>query len=178
YGLEIYNGNAYWVLISGGSTTAYQVWNIWASSSAAYLSLNYGTTVSASGSAFTASTSSHPGIGSQTTSYQIKVQWFRLRAYPPSGVMPGVSFGTVQSVSSATLSISPNPSTYPNGNITLFASCIPTTATCEVEFPVGKVVASGTGSASYTINSILAAGSYVASANVIGYAGNTTGTIT
>ncbi|MGC8580707.1 MAG: hypothetical protein ACP5MB_11745, partial [bacterium] len=69
--------------------------------------------------------------------------WFRIRAYPPNGVMP--------SYSSATLSISPSTNTYPNGNIVLTASCLPSTATCEVEYPVGTVVATGTGSASYTI---------------------------
>jgi hypothetical protein len=104
-------------------------------------------------------------------SVSMSVQWVRVRAYPPNGVMPSYSFG------GATLSISPNPSTYPNGNIILSASCVPSTATCEVEFPVGTVVATGTGSASYTISNVLAAGSYTASANAVGYIGNQTKTI-
>ncbi|MGC8580671.1 MAG: hypothetical protein ACP5MB_11560, partial [bacterium] len=103
----------------------------------------------------------------------IYIYWLRTRTYPPNGVMPSYSFS-----GSTTLSISPSTSTYPNGNIVLTASCQPSTATCEVEFPVGTVVATGTGSASYTISKVLAAGSYTASANVVGYAGNTTGTIT
>ena len=37
--------------------------------------------------------------------------WLRTRAYPPSGVMPSVTFGAVQSTT-PTLSISPNPATY------------------------------------------------------------------
>ena len=85
---QISAGNG--VMISGGSTSSYQVWSLWATSSASYLSLNYRSPVSNSVD-FVAMTSAVTGVGSMTTSYQIKVQWFRLRAYPPNGVMPSVS---------------------------------------------------------------------------------------
>jgi hypothetical protein len=94
YDLWNYNGAGSATYISGGSTTAYQIWSLWVTSTASYLSLNYGTPVSNTGG-FTASTSLHTGVGSYTPSYQIKVQWFRLRAYPPNGVMPSYSFGSV-----------------------------------------------------------------------------------
>ena len=48
--------------------------------------------------------------------------WLRIRAYPPSGVMPSVTFGAVQLVYPI-LSISPNPATYGQSiTISLFSS--------------------------------------------------------
>ena len=38
------------------------------------------------------------GLGDCSASSSISVQWARVRAYPPNGVMPSVTFGTVQSV--------------------------------------------------------------------------------
>jgi hypothetical protein len=92
YTLWNYNGAGAATTIAGGTTSTYQIWNLWATSAASYLSLNYGTPVSSS-TDFTASTSSEIGIGGAVnTGNSIKVQWFRLRAYPPSGVMPSISF--------------------------------------------------------------------------------------
>ncbi|MGC8730254.1 MAG: hypothetical protein ACP5RP_02650 [Candidatus Micrarchaeia archaeon] len=63
------------------------------------------------------------------------IQWTRIRAYPPNGVMPSVR------ISGTAITITPSTSTYPNNAITISASCLPLSATCELEFPVGKVVA-------------------------------------
>ena len=78
-------------------------------------------------------------------------QWFRVRAYPPSGVMPSVSFGAVQSIY-PTLSISPNPATY-GQSVTITATCPVSTDTCAIDYPsLGTAIATGTGSATYTWN--------------------------
>ncbi|MGC8580630.1 MAG: hypothetical protein ACP5MB_11350, partial [bacterium] len=58
------------------------------------------------------------GAGSSGGGANVFVQWVRVRAYPPNGVMPSYS------ISGATLSISPSTSTYPNGNI-VFAAVAP-----------------------------------------------------
>ena len=89
----------------------------------------------------------------------LKYNWFRTRAYPPSGVMPSVTFGAVQLVYPI-LSISPNPATY-GQSITITATCNPTD-TCAIDYPsLGTTLATGTGSATYTYTAFsLAAGTY------------------
>ncbi len=95
YTLWNYNNNGAATTITGGTTSTYQIWNLWTTSTASYLSLNYGIPVSSS-TDFTASTSSEIGIGGAiNTGESIKVQWFRLRAYPPDDTMPKVKFGNI-----------------------------------------------------------------------------------
>ena len=79
-------------------------------------------------------------------------QYIRTRAYPPSGVMPSVTFGAVQSATIPTLSISPNPATY-GQSVTITATCHASTDTCAIDYPsLGTAIATGTGSATYTYN--------------------------
>ena len=59
------------------------------------------------------------GDGGSGTTYW---QGIIMRAYPPSGVMPSVSFGAVQLVYPI-LSISPNPATY-GQSITITSTCV------------------------------------------------------
>ena len=73
-----------------------------------------------SNSALTASSFSYLQYGSESTTIPLNIYWTRVRAYPPNGVMPSVSFGAVQL--SVSLSISPNPSTY-GQSVTLTATC-------------------------------------------------------
>ena len=98
------------------------------------------------------------GAVAYTFSEAVTIQWYRVRAYPPNGVMPSVTFGAVQSA--LALSISPNPATY-GQSITLTASGASTDNIC-IDYPsVGDELACGTGSASYTYNAFaLAAGTY------------------
>ena len=96
---------------------------------------------------------------SGTTSFT--AQWLRTRAYPPNGVMPSVSFGSVQQTSGASLTISPNPATY-GQSITITATCLVSTDTCAIDYPsLGTHIAEGTGTATYTYNAFaLGAGTY------------------
>lgn len=99
----------------------------------------------------------------KNTSYQ----WIRTRAYPPNGMMPTASVGSVQQVQGPpSLVISPNPITYGNlSTITLTGR--PSTDTIELLIN-GKVVAGpSTGTITYTFNSVApgyGAGSYTANA--------------
>ena len=95
-----------------------------------------------------------------TQTFTVSAQWLRTRAYPPSGVMPSVTFGAVQSAS-ASLTISPNPATY-GKNITITATCPVSTNSCAIDYPsLGTTLASGTGSATYTYNAfVLGVGTY------------------
>ena len=161
YVLEnVNNGAVARTAISGGSTTSYQVWSMGDTSTYSYLMLNYGapTTLSTD---FVANTSKEIEMGVYQTSYSIKVQWLRTRAYPPNGVMPSVSFGSVQQTPSVSLIISPNPATY-GQSITITATCVPSTDTCAIDYPsLGTHIAEGTGTATYTFNAFaLGAGTY------------------
>ena len=102
-----------------------------------------------SNSALTASSFSYLQYGSESTTIPLNIYWTRVRAYPPNGVMPSVSFGAVQL--SVSLSISPNPSTY-GQSVTLTATC-PIGDSCAIDYPsLGTAIATGTGSATYTYN--------------------------
>ena len=89
------------------------------------------------------------GIGTELTTSGITFYWLRTRAYPPNGVMPSVSFGSVQQAPSQapSLSISPNPATY-GQSITITATCPQSTDTCAIDYPsLGTHIAEGTGTA-------------------------------
>ncbi|MEM3426606.1 MAG: hypothetical protein QXI42_12520, partial [Thermoproteota archaeon] len=98
--------------------------------------------------------------GGGTPSNPQYIYWLRTRAYPPSGVMPIVSFGAVQSTI-PTLTITPNPATY-GQSITITATCTPSTDPCAIDYPnLTTTLASGTGTATYTYNAFsIAAGTY------------------
>jgi hypothetical protein len=76
--------------------------------------------------------------GASTVSNPINVQWFRMRTYPPSGVMPTITFKAVQSLLAAT----PNPYTASNKTIDVSQGSVANT-----------VISNGaSGTASYTGN--------------------------
>ena len=71
----------------------YNVFSVASTNSEDYGYINYGNAVSS-----TSNLVSLPypvGVYVNTAAQSINVQWFRVRAYPPNGVMPSVSFGSV-----------------------------------------------------------------------------------
>ncbi len=135
------------------------------SSSTGTYQLNYGSAVSSSGtSTLPIQVGSTAQNGGSPPTTPLIVQYIRIRTYPPSGVMPTVSFGTIQSPSSLGLTISSNPTTYPSST-TLTATCTPSTDTCDVVSGTSSyfkgVLCSGTGSCTNTIpTAYLGAGTY------------------
>jgi len=97
YGLLNFNGSvANKVAISGGSYSSYQVWSIGETdSTGTWATLNYGNMVTNTGG-YTAVTSNRIVIDACSNLVYVMVQWLRVRAYPPNGVMPSVSFGAPQ----------------------------------------------------------------------------------
>jgi hypothetical protein len=92
YGLQNYNGVVSKVAISGGSYSSYQVWSVGETgSTGTWATLNYGNMVTNTGG-YTASTSNWITINVYSNSVYAMVQWVRIRAYPPNGVMPAVQF--------------------------------------------------------------------------------------
>ncbi len=90
------SGSSQDVDMPGGIPGSYALFGLWADNAQSYATFNYGSPYS-NNVGFTASTSLYPTLlayGPDTIS--LAVQWVRARAYPPSGVMPSVSFGTVQ----------------------------------------------------------------------------------
>jgi hypothetical protein len=66
----------------------------WATSSSGVFSFDYGSTQTLSSEIPTSKLNVGFGITGSATA-KGDVQWIRIRAYPPSGVMPGASFGSV-----------------------------------------------------------------------------------
>jgi hypothetical protein len=97
YGLQNYYGSSVSkVTISGGSYSSYQVWSVGETdSTGTWATLNYGNMVTNTGG-YTATTSNNIAIDVLSNSIYVMVQWLRVRAYPPNGVMPSVSIGTTQ----------------------------------------------------------------------------------
>ncbi len=144
-----------------------QVWSVyWTSTPSDVGSYNYGATATTTSSIPTTSTTVYAGFWVNGDAQGVSAQWIRIRTYPPSGVMPGTSFGAVQTNSgggsggSATLSINNNPATY-GQSIVVTATC-KSGDTCAVDYPaLGTAVASGTTTATYTISPFAwAAGTY------------------
>ncbi len=85
------------------SNNNYNLFSIWYTSSTFYVAYNdetssYASTtidVPATPLYITISNWINPSQSTYTTTYPINVQWIRVRAYPPNGVMPSVSFGPV-----------------------------------------------------------------------------------
>ena len=107
------------------------------------------------------------GMGVYTGTETGYTPYLLLRAYPPNGVMPTVSVGTIQQVqSSPALTVSPNPITYGNlSTITLTGR--PSSDTIELLINGNVVAGPSTGTITYTFNSVApghGAGSYTANA--------------
>jgi hypothetical protein len=99
YYLDNYNGN------SGNSidfSTSYPslspstsyVFSNWEGTSASYATVNYGPILS-NPNDFYGLSSANIGLKQFSTSYNLNIQWIRLRNLPPNGVMPSSSFGGV-----------------------------------------------------------------------------------
>ncbi|MFP3278426.1 MAG: hypothetical protein RXO43_02595 [Candidatus Micrarchaeota archaeon] len=139
-------------------STGMQVWTFYSIGSGIIVLNNY-TNPTTNKNEFSTLTA-YMGINQQNSATAtIFVQWWRTRAVPPNGVMPSVSFGSVQV--RASLTISPNPATY-GQSITITATCTPSTDTCAIDYPsLGTHIAEGTGTATYTFNAFaLGAGTY------------------
>ena len=91
----IWTGSAWFELsnLGAGSTSSPFVMSVYTNTSAVIASVNYGPEVSNLGD-FVASTGLSAGF-QQGEGVTVYIQWFRLRAIPPNGVMPSVSFGSV-----------------------------------------------------------------------------------
>jgi len=92
------NPGGYTTGIPGGvNTTGYHVYSIYYTPSFANFSYDYGTPTEFT---TTLPTSAYPlgGINDQSIGQSTPgpFYWLRVRAYPPNGVMPSVSFGTIQ----------------------------------------------------------------------------------
>ena len=109
------------------------------------------------------------GSGSGTFS----VQWVRTRSYPPSGAMPTTTFGSLQSLSTLSLSYSPSSSVAYGTSVSATATCTPSTDNCAVQQPLGTNLCTGTGSCTYSIPNYLAAGTYTYYGNDITLGTNT-----
>ena len=143
---------------------------------------NYTSTVSTSVS----SVNSTLVIGGQVQNGAIgtlKIQWLRIRAYPPNGVIPSVSFGSVQvAIGYPLLTIKSSSITY--GSSTLIyvnTSTAASTAGNTIELLMnGNVVAGPTTSnITYTFNSLqYGVGSYTFDAYDENTLTNETGTLT
>ncbi|MCL4365495.1 hypothetical protein M1590_04190, partial [Candidatus Marsarchaeota archaeon] len=85
----------------------------------------------------------------QIVAAPMSIDWFRMRAYPPNGVMPSVSFGGVLG-EFISLSMQRNPTVY--GRKDNISAASPSGPNDGVDLLInGNVVATGTGSASYTL---------------------------
>ena len=168
YFLDDYDGAGSSTAISTtASNTVPSVWSIWyASASEGQAMVNYGTPISLS-TDIPAITSANIQLSVENKVAKAGTQyftWVRSRIYPPSGVMPATTFGAAVtnggSSGSATLSISANPITY-GQSVTISATCSAGDS-CAVDYPsLGTAIATGTGSASYSIPAFgWAAGTY------------------
>ncbi|MGC8580659.1 MAG: hypothetical protein ACP5MB_11500, partial [bacterium] len=163
YALGTFNGGAVsgTTITTSGSQTSSSIWSMWASTTHAYASYNYGSAVNNNAS-FASSTAQYVGTQAYSTSDGAFVQWLRTRAYPPSGVMPSVSFSTPVSARRPNLAVSPNPIIY-GSTSTVTASGNPNTDTIELFMNGNLVGGPATGTITYTFNSLLpgnGAGSY------------------
>ena len=96
YSLLTYDGTigTETTITTSGSQTSSSVWSMWASTTYAYASYNYGTAVSNNAN-FVASTAQYIGIFAASTSNGAFVQWLRVRAYPPNDILPVYSYGLI-----------------------------------------------------------------------------------
>ena len=93
YGVLAFDGTAVATTMEGGSFSSYQILSLWSGTSSIYGQINYGMIYTNSAS-FAASTSQYIFLGG--ADYHIYIRWIRVRAYPPNGIMPSATFGSVQ----------------------------------------------------------------------------------
>ena len=87
------------------------------------------------GSSFSASSTDTPGNAYLllTQGDEGVYQWVRVRAYPPSGVMPSVSFGNVQPITNSTITIYPT-----NTGLLYFKGQVYNTGSSAVTFKINN----------------------------------------
>ena len=126
-----------------------------------------GVSLGASGTTY-ALTTGYVGVSPGDGSLTQNTMWIRVRIYPPSGTMPVETSGAYQSLNAQAVTFSPSNSVaYGAVPITVTAACTPGSDTCDVDSPLGTHLATGTGSATYTISSPKAVGTYTYYANDI-----------
>ena len=95
YNVHSYNGIAAdQKLIAPGSATSPQVLSTWQNNAATFGMLNFGSLTELAYS-YTPATTYIEAITLLINKYPIVIQWMRIRAVPPNGVMPSVTFGSV-----------------------------------------------------------------------------------
>lgn len=127
--------------------------SIWTSSTQA-IDVNYVQQVSQTSTISGTSYIGFGGLGGLTA----HSTWIRVREYPPSGVMPSVTYGSPQSLTG--LSFSPSSTVSYGTSVSVSMTCIPSSDTCAVQAPLGTNLCTGTGSCTYTIPNYPAAGTY------------------
>jgi len=93
---EIASLNSGTYTISSTTTTSTGIWSLWATSSTAYGSINYGSPLTVTSNIPPAG-SYYIMAGASSGASTVVYRWVRVRAYPPNGVMPSVSFGGLSS---------------------------------------------------------------------------------
>ena len=105
-GWTVYNGNELYYTGDDAENTYYIMSAITPGSGYAYLAVNYQTLVSSS-SGYIANSNGNLYVGDNGSVGDNGgtgiMYWLRTRAYPPNGVMPSVTFGSVQSTVAITL---------------------------------------------------------------------------
>ena len=91
--------------------------------------------------------------------------WIDVRIAPPNYVQPTKSFGVVTQITGTGLSITPNPATYGTSTVSIVGTFVPASDSGELIITGGiygtsNIVATGTGTVSYTVPNPTAAGSY------------------
>lgn len=133
--------------IAGGSTTAYQIWSVWSSTTESYATLNYGSATTLSND-FTAETAAYI-LFYQTSANTQHTYWLGIRPAPPNGVMPTATAGPLTKVPTLTLSIQNiNPQYGQSDTITVTAPESNQTVALVI---AGATVATGTGSLNYNL---------------------------
>ena len=151
---------------------SYAVISVWASSTAAYATANYIPAVSST-SGFGASTALYFGLANDWNA-----KWVRLRMQPPNNIQPTVTFGSIQSIASSSLTFNPSAQVAYGTSVSATATCLLSSDTCAVQSPLGTNLCSGTGSCTYSIPNYLAAGSYTYYANDLTLGTNQAGALT
>jgi len=116
---------------------------VWVGNSQEVWYNNYNTYTTSSNGAGNLPSTINPsfGIYQQSDSTSVTFQWLRTRAYPPSGTMPSVSFGSIAtnpSIAPFPVAVSPNQITIPiGGNYTFTTQCYNNGT--ALSLPVGQV---------------------------------------
>ena len=121
--------------------------NSWQTSSSNVGYLNYGDAITNTADIPTIA-SSYPTLGNEADSSTYETySYVRVRAYPPAGVMPTVQYGSPQSSTPVSLSITPNPATYGTQVLVTFTPSSSSDGS-NIIFQ-GSTVLTGTGTITY-----------------------------